>query len=380
MQIPFNKIFYTGKETEYLNDAMTKGQICGDGYYTHLVSSMIEEKFHAHKALMTTSASHAMDMAALMVGLKPGDEVIMPSFTFPSTANAVLLRGAKVVFADIEEDTLNIDIKDVQRKITSSTRAVIPVHYGGICCDMDKLMDTAQESNLYIIEDAAHGVNAKYKGKYLGTLGHIGCFSFHSTKNYTCGEGGALLINTSKMGLVEKGEIIRQKGTDRSRYIRGEIDRYSWIDVGSSYVPSDILMAFLYAQLKELDSIRAKRKEIHDFYHMHLMEYAYNGVIKMSNIPKDSESNYHIFYILFNQEKDRDKVIDGLKSRGICTATHYVPLHSSPMGQKLGYKKEELPISEKAGSCLIRLPMYTSMTREEMEYIISNLEDILKEI
>ena len=380
MQIPFNKIFYTGRETEYMNDAIIKDQICGDGYYTRLVSSMIEEKFHVHKALMTTSATHAMEMAAMILDLKPGDEVIMPSFTFPSTANAVMLRGAKVVFVDIEEDTLNIDIEDVQRKITSSTRAVIPVHYGGICCDMAKLMDIAQISNIYIVEDAAHGVNAKYKGKYLGTLGHIGCYSFHSTKNYTSGEGGAILINTDQRDQIEKGEIIRQKGTDRSRYIRGEVDRYSWVDVGSSYVPSDMLMAFLYAQLMELDSIKAKRKKIHDFYYQHLIKYADNGAIKISNIPKDCESNYHIFYILFNQEEKKDKVIGELKAREICASTHFVPLHSSPMGQKLGYRKEELPISEKAGSCLLRLPMYTSMTCEEMEYIISNLQDILKKI
>lgn len=378
MIIPFNKIYYTGKEMEYIGDAISRGQVSGDGYYTKLVSTLIEEEFNVPRAFLTTSATHALEMAFMIIGIKPGDEVIMPSFTFSSTANAALLRGAKIVFADIDDKTLNIDIDDVIRKITGRTRAVVPVHYAGISCEMDRLADIARDYGLYIIEDAAHAVNAKYRGKSLGTWGQMGCYSFHGTKNYICGEGGALLINTDDKNLIEAAGIIRQKGTDRDKFLNGEVDKYSWVGTGSSYAPSDILMALLYAQLQVMDSITSKRKAVHDYYSCRLKRFAEEGVIRFTNIPEGCESNYHIFYILLKDEESRDMVIERLKEKGISAYTHFVPLHTSVMGQTLGYREGQLPVTERAGRCLVRLPIYTGMTALEMEYVMDSLEEILR--
>lgn len=363
---------------EYIGDAVARGQVSGDGYYTKLAASLIEERFGVHRAFLTTSATHALEMAFMITDIKPGDEVILPSFTFSSTANAALLRGAKIVFADIDDKTLNIDLEDVKMKINSRTRVVVPVHYAGISCEMDKLLNIAQDNNLYVIEDAAHAVNAKYKGKSLGTWGHIGCYSFHDTKNYICGEGGALLINTDNNDFIETAGIIRQKGTDRDKYLKGEVDKYSWVSIGSSYAPSDILMALLYAQLQELDSINAKRKIVYDYYADRLKVFADEGIIKFINVPEDCEPNYHIFYVLFQDEKIRDMVMDKLKEKEISAYTHYVPLHTSYMGQGLGYREGQLPVTERVGRCLLRLPLYTGMTPEEMEYVMNSLEEILR--
>ncbi len=381
MKIPYNRIFYSGNETEYITDALTNEQITADGKYTKLVSSFLEDKLGTRKILMTTSCTHALEMACMLIGLKSGDEVIMPSFTFPSTANAVMLNGAKPVFADINENTLNINPLDIEVKITSNTKAIIPVHYGGVGCEMDTIMDIARRNNLYVIEDAAQGINAKYKGKSLGTWGHIGCYSFHGTKNYVSGEGGAIAINVDDKNLIEKAEIIRQKGTNRCEFLKGKVDKYSWVDIGSSYGPSDILMAILYAQIQQLDFIKNKRRVINDFYNENLSKYLKAGLIKsMTNIPKESDSNYHLFYIIFHSEEIRNKVMVKLKEKGISAVPHFVPLHSSSMGKKLRNKVLDLPITENISRCLLRLPMYTGMTEVEMKYVVDSLEEILKEI
>ncbi len=380
MKIPYNKIFYTEKEIEYVKDALEKQQINADGKYTKLVSSFFEDKFSIEKILMTTSGTHALEMASMLVGMKPYDEVIMPSFTFPSTANAVMIHGAKPVFADIKNDTLNIDPIDIEAKITRKTKAIIPVHYGGIGCEMDIIMDIAKRHNLYVIEDAAQGVNARYKGKFLGTWGHIGCYSFHGTKNYVSGEGGAISINISDSELIQKAEIIRQKGTNRQEFIRGEVDKYSWVDIGSSYGPSDILMAILYAQIEQLDIIKAKRKLINDFYFENLNQYVNSGKIKsITRIPEECDSNYHLYYLVFHSEENRDKMIEKLNRKGISAVIHFVPLHSSSMGRKLGYEPSDLPITENISRCLVRLPMYTNITKDEMYYIIETIDNIFKE-
>jgi len=381
MKIPFNKTYYEGRELSYIEDAMKRESISGDGYYTKLVASALEKKFIADKILMTTSGTHALEMAAILIDIKPGDEVIMPSFTFPSTANAIMLRGGVPVFAEIERRTLNIDPIDIKSKITDRTKAILPVHYGGISCNMDKILGMATENNLFVIEDAAQAVNAKYKNKFLGTLGHIGCYSFHGTKNYVSGEGGAVAINSNNTDLIKRAEIIRQKGTNRNEFLRGEVDKYSWVDIGSSYTPSDILMAVLYAQIQDLDEIKAKRKVINDYYNKSIVKYIENGIIEQStHIPSESESNYHLFYLIFESKKIRDIVIAKLRQREIYAFTHFMPLHSSKKGKELGYNAGDLPITEKASNCLLRLPMYTDMSVEEMKYVIVTLIKILEGI
>lgn len=379
--IPFNKAYFTGDELKFVKEALDMESITGDGYFTSLVTSFLEERFLIKKVLMTTSATHALEMAMMLIGLGPNDEVIMPSFTFPSTANAVMIHGGKPVFAEISPDTLNIDPDDIEKKITKKTKAIIPVHYAGVGCEMDRIMNLAQKYNVYVIEDAAQGINAKYKNKYLGTLGHIGCYSFHGTKNYFSGEGGAIAFNFDDEELIERAEIIRQKGTNRNQFLRGEVDKYSWVATGSSYTPSDILMALLYAQLQQLSETQQKRKRTADFYSRSLQKYVESGKLKgILKIPDYCKSNYHLFYLTLNNEITRDLVINKLRARGVHATIHFVPLHSSPMGQLLGYKSNSLHITEKIGKTLIRLPLYTGMTDNEAEYVIDSLYEILKEI
>lgn len=374
--IPFNKPYITNKEIEYIKDALSKGRISGDGYYTNKCNEFIENTFRTKKALLTTSCSSALDMAALLLDLKEGDEVIMPSYTFVSTANAVVLRGAKPIFADIQEDTLNIDPRDIERKITDKTKAIFPVHYAGVSCDMDKIMSIAKEYNLKVVEDAAQGVNAKYKNKYLGTIGDIGCYSFHETKNYICGEGGAILINKDEE-LAKRAEIIREKGTNRSQFFRGEVDKYTWVDVGSSYLLSDILVAMLWAQFEKLDEINDMREKVFKSYYNGLYGLEKQGKLRLPFIPKDCESNYHIFYILLNTEEERNHIMDKLKEREIATVFHYIPLHTSPRGLKLGYKKGDLPKTENLSGRLLRLPMYAELKDKEINYIIEQIYDLI---
>jgi len=373
MQIPFNRPYQTGNELKYMKEVMDSldqgGHISGDGIYTKKVQDFFQSRFGARKVLMTTSCTTALELATFLLNLKPGDEVIVPSYTFSSTVNPILLAGAKPVFADIEEDTLNIDPADIRKKITKKTRAIYPVHYGGVSCAMDEIMEIAQKHDLKVVEDAAQGVNAKYKGKYLGTIGDFGCYSFHETKNYVCGEGGALLINSDDPKIIERAEIIREKGTNRSKFHRGEVDKYTWVDIGSSYLPSDLLSAFLYAQLEKLDEIQKLRMNVWHSYYSALKPFEENGTIQLPIVPDYAEHNAHLFYVLFHDEQVRDRVMDQLKENGILAVFHYIPLHSSPFGLEQGNRKEDLPVTEDISGRLLRLPMYAGITKDECEFI-----------
>lgn len=380
MDIPFNKIYYTGKEQDYLQDALKRKHLSGDGFYTKQVSRVLEERFNINRVLMTTSGTHALEMAVKLMNIASGDEVIMPSFTFPSTANAVIGQGGKPVFAEIKRDTLNIDPDSIEKMITAKTKAIIVVHYAGIGCEMNKIMKIAGSYNLSVIEDAAQAVNAKYKDKHLGTWGDIGCYSFHESKNYISGEGGALAINVDDKRIYNRAEIIREKGTNRANFIRGEVDKYTWVDEGSSYIPSDLLMAVLYAQLEKLDLIKLKRKEIYNYYYDQLEKYLHSDFLaEIPTIPRECKSNYHIFYLVFKNNKIRERVLEELQKKDISATFHYIPLHLSPMGKKLGYRFGDLPLTEESSSSLIRLPLYTGMKEQEREYIIKSITEIFEE-
>jgi dTDP-4-amino-4,6-dideoxygalactose transaminase len=384
MQIPFNRPYFTGNEIRYMEDVLQSlsegGHISGDGKYTKLVQDFFQTKFGTRKALMTTSCTSALELATRLLALKPGDEVVVPSYTFSSTVNPILLVGAKPVFTDIQEDTLNIDPADIRKKITKKTRAIYPVHYGGVSCDMDEIMEIAQEHDLNVVEDAAQGVNAKYKGKYLGTIGDFGCYSFHETKNYVCGEGGVLLINSDDPIIIERAEIIREKGTNRSKFHRGEVDKYTWVDVGSSYLPSDLLAAFLYAQLEKLDEIQNMRMNIWNAYYSALKPFEDAGKIRLPVVPDYAGHNAHLFYVLFNDEQIRDRVMNQLKCVGILAVFHYVPLHSSPVGLGLGYRKKDLSVTEEMSGRLLRLPIYAGMTESQLKIVQSELVKLLEKI
>jgi dTDP-4-amino-4,6-dideoxygalactose transaminase len=380
-KIAFTKTYFSGKEKDYMADALRRDSISGDGYYTSRVSEFLEEKFALNKILMTTSATHALEMAAQLIGLKEGDEVIMPSFTFSSTANSVLREGARPVFAEVKADTFNLDPADFEAKITSRTKAVIPVHYAGISCEMDQLRKIAADNEIYIIEDAAHAVNSFYKREPAGGMGDFGCFSFHGSKNFVSGEGGALIINSSQPDLIQKAEIIREKGTNRSRFLREEIDKYSWVGEGSSYLPSDILMALLFAQIQEMEFITAQRKRVFDYYNQNLKKFLVEDFLDLiPMIPAFKKSNYHIYYLKFKNQKLRDFVLKELKERGIEAAFHFQPLHASPMGKKLGYQKEDLQLTNQIASSLLRLPIYPDLSQKDLEYIIRNLEEIFSDL
>lgn len=376
-KIDFNKIYLSGREKDYINDALQRGSISGDGFYTRKLSEFLEKKFNLNKLLLTTSATHALEMAAQLIGLSEGDEVIMPSFSFSSTANAVLKEGALPVFAEIKRETFNLDPVDFEARITAKTRAVIPVHYAGTCCEMNKIREIAAENNIYIIEDAAHAVNSFYNQEAAGSMGDFGCYSFHGTKNFVSGEGGALIINSSKKELIEQAEIIREKGTNRSCFLRGGIDKYNWVAEGSSYLPSDLLMALLFAQFKEMKYITEQRRRVYDYYNHKLSKYLNEDYLELLPvIPEGRKSNYHIYYLKFYNKKNRDFVLKELKNRGIEAAFHFQPLHSSPMGKKLGYKKADLSQSIEIAETMLRLPIYPDLSQKELKYIIQNLEDI----
>ncbi|MDD1711343.1 MAG: dTDP-4-amino-4,6-dideoxygalactose transaminase [Methanoregulaceae archaeon] len=379
MQIPFNRPYLTGNELRYLEDVIRSvregGHLSGDGRYTQKVQDFIQSRFGAKKALLTTSCTSALELATRLLNLKPGDEVIVPSYTFSSTVNPIIMAGGRPVFTEIQEGTLNIDPEDIRRKITPRTRAIFPMHYAGISCAMDEVMELAQEHDIKVVEDAAQAVNAKYKRTYLGTIGDFGCYSFHETKNYVCGEGGALLINTDDRAIIERAEIIREKGTNRSKFHRGETDKYTWVDTGSSYLPSDLLAAFLYAQLEKLDEIQKSRMKVWNAYYSALNPFEAPGKIRLPVVPDYADHNAHLFYILFRDERTRDSVMKGLKVQGIHAVFHYIPLHSAPVGLGLGYRKEDLPLTEEMSGRLLRLPMYAGMRDEERDYIITALRD-----
>ena len=371
--INFNNAPLVGSEKKYISQAIDSGKICGDGKFTHSCNKWIEEKANVSKALLTTSCSSALDMAAILTAVEPGDEVILPSFTFVSTANAFVLRGAKLVFVDIRPDTQNIDEKLIEEAITDKTKVIVPVHYAGVGCEMDKIMDIAHSYKLIVVEDAAQGVMSTYKGKALGSIGDYGCFSFHETKNYSMGEGGALLIRDEDK--VERAEIIREKGTDRSRFLRGQIDKYTWVDMGSSYLPSDINAAFLFAQLEEADEINNSRLRCWDVYYNLLKDLQESGCIELPVVPENCTHNAHMFYIKVANLEERSELSAYLIEKGIGSAFHYVPLHSSPAGEKFGRFSGEDRYTTETYERLLRLPMYYGLKEDEVEYICNKIKD-----
>ena len=367
--IPFNLPPVVGSESSYIQKAMENGKLCGDGPFTKKCSQWFEEKFLTEKALLTPSCTAALEMAAILVDIQPGDEVLMPSYTFVSTANAFVLRGAKIIFIDIEESTMNIDPKAVEAAITDKTKAIVPVHYAGVSCDMDELMRIASQYNLWVIEDAAQGVMSNYKGKALGTIGHIGCYSFHETKNYTSGgEGGAILINDKT--LVERAEIIREKGTDRSLFIKGQLDKYTWQDIGSSYLPSELQAAYLFAQLESAETINNKRLSIWQQYHEAFMNLAEQGEIVLPHVPNDCQHNAHMYYVKLVDIKQRSEFISHLKHHNVSSVFHYIPLHSSPAGKKFGIMAGEDNFTTQESEKLVRLPLFYQQTDEQVAEVI----------
>ncbi|MGD8172503.1 dTDP-4-amino-4,6-dideoxygalactose transaminase [Vibrio sp. TRT 21S02] len=363
--IPFNIPLVTGKEREYIDVAIGNRDLSGDGNYTKKCHRWLEENFLCQKALLTPSCTAALEMAAILIDIQPGDEVIMPSYTFVSTANAFVLRGAKIVFIDINPDTMNIDENLIEPAITSRTKAIVPVHYAGVACKMDVIMDLAKQYNLFVIEDAAQGVMSTYKGKPLGTIGHIGTYSFHATKNYTSGgEGGALIINDNFF--VERSEIIREKGTNRSRFLKGVVDKYTWVDIGSSYLPSEIQAAYLYAQLECAEEVNISRLSSWRLYFKSLSKLQDKGVIRLPVIPEYSKHNAHMFYIKLKDSKIRDDLIDFLKSKNISSAFHYVPLHNSNYGCRVGRFFSKDIHTTRESERLLRLPLYKDIDKNEV--------------
>jgi len=369
--IPFNKQNLFGKELDYIKDAYDNGKVSGDGKYTKMCSGFMEERFNSKKILLTTSGTHALELAALLADIKEGDEVILPSYTFVSTANAFVLRGAKLVYCDIREDNLNIDENKIEGLITEKTKAIVPVHYAGVACEMDKIIQIAKKYNLIIIEDAAQGVDAKYKDKYLGTIGDFGCYSFHETKNFSSGEGGAISINNEKY--IKRAEIIREKGTNRSQFFRGEVDKYTWVDIGSSYLPSDINAAVLYNQFENMEDINNKRKEIYNVYYNGLKDLQDQNKLRLPIINDFAKTNYHMFYIILNSEEERNNLMDYLKANGIHSVFHYIPLHESPYSRE-HFGNFSLPVTENFSRKLLRLPMYYDLQLQEVNYIVEKIE------
>lgn len=357
--IPFNRPYMTGQEHKYIDQAHANRKLAGDGIFTKNCHEWLEKNTSAKKALLTHSCTAALEMAAILADIQPGDEVIMPSYTFVSTANAFVLRGGVPVFVDIRPDTLNIDENLIEAAITPKTKAIVPVHYAGVGCELDVIMEIANRHNLLVIEDAAQGVMSTYKGNALGAIGHLGAFSFHETKNVISGEGGALIINDERF--VKRAEIIREKGTNRSQFFRGQVDKYTWVDIGSSYLPSEIIAAFLWAQLQETDAITQKRLDIWDQYHSELAVFEEKGYLRRPIIPAETKHNAHMYYILLNSLEERTKVIERLKKKDIYAVFHYVPLHSSPGGLKFGRKSGELPVTEDLSDRLLRLPLWVGM-------------------
>ena len=371
--IPFNIPPYVGKELEYVREAMEKNhKICGDGPFTKKCNEWMEKRFNVEKVLLTTSCTHAMEMAAILADIKEGDEVIAPSFTFVSTVNPFVLRGAKIVFVDINPKTMNIDENLIEDAITEKTRAILPVHYAGVACNMDKIMEIAKKYNLIVIEDAAQGVMSEYKGKPLGTIGEYGCFSFHETKNYSMGEGGALLIRDKEN--IEKAEIIREKGTNRSRFFRGQVDKYTWVDKGSSYLPSELNAAYLCGQLENANLIYNDRMNSWNKYKELLQELADKNIIELQYIPEDCKHNAHMFYIKCKDLDERTKLIDFLKKNDISAVFHYIPLHSAEAGLKFGRFNGEDKYTTRESERLLRLPLYYGLKEKDIEFVVSKIK------
>jgi len=367
--IPFNKPSLTGDELNYLAQAIEKYHISGDGIFTSKCHQWLEEHFNIPKALLTTSCTHALEMTAFLLNVKSGDEVIIPSFTFVSTVNAYVNRGAIPIFIDIRPDTLNFDEELLERLSSPRTKAILPVHYAGVGCEMDAILDIAQEHYIPVVEDNAHGLFGKYKGRYLGTFGCLATQSFHETKNITCGEGGALLINDPHF--IERAEILREKGTNRSRFFRGQVDKYTWVDIGSSYLPSDMLAAFLYAQLESYKTIQLNRQIIWEYYHANLKDWAEVNGVRLPYVPNYCQQPYHMYYILLPSLEIRQGLIEHLKAARILSVFHYLPLHLSDMGRNFGGKIGDCPVTENISDRLLRLPFYNTLTRDEQERVIN---------
>ena len=372
MKIPFNRADIGKHDLELLSESISAGHISGNGPFTKQAEARITEILGIDKTLLTTSCTHALEMAALLLRLQPGDEVIVPAFTFVSTASAFMLYGAKPIFVDVRQDTLNIDIDQVEAAITSRTKAICVVHYGGIACEMERLVKISRDHNLVLIEDNAHGLFAKYKGKYLGTFGALATQSFHETKNITCGEGGALIINDPS--LSERAEILREKGTDRTKFLRGQVDKYTWVDVGSSWVISDLLAAILYGQLLRADEIYLQRIKIWSRYHNELASWASSNSVITPTVPDGCEHTGHVYHLRFQRGIQRDKFIEHLKNLGIYAVFHYQPLHLSTVGRSIGGKDGQFPITESAGDCLIRLPLFNTMSEDEQSHVIESVK------
>ena len=376
IKIPFNKPCFEGKELVYIAEAINNGLISGDGEFTKRCHRFFEEHLGVAKAFLSTSCTHALEMAAILLDMEAGDEFIVPSFTFVSTPNAFVVHKAKPVFVDIRDDTLNMDESRIEGLITARTKAIVPVHYAGVGCEMDAIMDIANKHDIPVVEDNAHGLLGKYKGRFLGTFGCMATQSFHETKNFTCGEGGALFVNDPKY--VERAEIIREKGTNRSRFFRGEVDKYTWVDVGSSYLPSDMLAGFLLAQLEARNHIQQHRQRIWEYYYANLKDWACRYDVRLPVIPEHCEQPYHMFYMIMPSYEDRRALIAHLKSCGIHAVFHYLPLHLSPVGARFGGKKGDCPVTETVSDRLVRLPFYNELTEQQQESIVAAILDFYK--
>ncbi|WP_054692582.1 dTDP-4-amino-4,6-dideoxygalactose transaminase [Syntrophomonas palmitatica] len=367
--LPFNEPLVTGKENAYIQEVLNRKKISGDGDFTGKCSTWFEDHLGCRKALLTTSGTHALEMAALLADIQPADEIIMPSYTFVSTANAFVLRGAIIVFVDIRPDTMNIDESRLEEAITSKTRAIVPVHYGGVACEMDTIMEIAARHNLLVIEDAAQGMMSEYKGKDLGTIGHLGCYSFHESKNYNCGEGGLLIINDDS--LVRRAEIIREKGTNRSEFFRGQADKYTWMDIGSSYLPSELNAACLYAQLEVADHINARRLQLWRRYYEGLKPLAEKGRLVLPHIPEGCRHNAHMFFIKVKDGNERQRLIRYLQENGVMAVFHYIPLHSSPAGRLYGRFSGHDKYTTRESERLLRLPMYYNLEETDVDRVVA---------
>jgi dTDP-4-amino-4,6-dideoxygalactose transaminase len=371
--IPFNRANFQGHEQAYLAEAIVSGHPAGDGYFTKQCHVLLENELGVSKALLTTSCTHALEMAALLLDIQPGNEVIVPAFTFVSTINAFILRGARPVFIDSRSDTLNLDETQLEALITSHTAAIIAMHYAGVACEMKTIMNIATGHQVPVVEDNAHGLFARYRGQYLGTFGTLATQSFHETKNFTCGEGGALLINDPQY--AERAEIIREKGTNRSRFFRGQVDKYTWVDVGSSYLPSELLAAVLYGQLEARAQIQAKRRRVWEYYFTHLQGWAQTQHVQLPTVPVECEQPYHLFYMLLPSLEQRQRLIAHLKSYGVASAFHYLPLNTSEMGQRFGGRPGQCPTAESASDRLLRLPFYNSLDDDDLGRVVSAVQD-----
>ena len=371
-RIPFNKPSLTGRELNYISDAVLRGHSAGDGFYTNACHELLARTLGAPRVLLTTSCTHALEMASLLLNVGPDDEVIVPSFTFVSTANAFALRGARIVFGDIRADTLNLDENALPSLVTDRTKALVPVHYAGVGCEMKRIVEVAQKAGCAVVEDNAHGLYAKYLGQYLGTFGALATQSFHETKNVTCGEGGALVIND--VGYIDRAEVVREKGTNRSRFFRGQVDKYTWVDIGSSYLPSDVLAAFLLAQLEAYEMIRTQRCRIWHLYDNGLREWARQHGVRQPYVPDDCEQSYHMYYLIMPSLETRQRLIESLRRRGILAVFHYVPLHLSHMGLKFGGRKGACPVTESVSDRLVRLPFYNGLAESDQLEVIEAIQ------